>query len=257
MFHRVRAIALNTFRESSRDRILLAVALFSLVMIAFSVFIGSISLEQDKKIIEDFGLAFIFLLEVFVAVFVGSNLMYKEIERKTFFLIIPKPVSRSEIILGKFLGLGLTNLFVTICSSVVFFLLVILKTHASGDVPYLLSAIVLGYVETLIITLISILFSGLTSPLLSALYTTTLFLIGHSSSILVSVIQAQHSAVTQYVLYFFYYIFPNFEKYNIRNEAIYGVYPPRAEVGLSLLYAVLYGVFLFIIARAIFERRQY
>ncbi len=257
MFHRVRAIARNTFRESSRDRILLAVVLFSLVMIVFSIFIGSISLGQDKRLIEDFGLVAVFLLEVFVAIFVGANLIYKEIERKTFYLIIPKPVSKSEILFGKFLGLGLTNLLVTVFSSAVFFLLIYFKTHDVADFPHLSFAIFMGYVESLIIMLISILFSGFTSPLLSALYTSTLFLIGHSSSILMSVIQSQHSPWMQNALYFFYYVFPNFEKYNVRNEAIYRAVPPYADIGLSLLYALLYGVALFFIARLTFERRQY
>src|SRR3989344_2547620 len=127
MFKRIFAIAHNTFRETLRDRILLAVLVVVLALIAFTLFVGSVSLGQDNRMIVDFGLSAIYILQIFVAIFIGSMLIYKEDERKTFFLIIPKPICREEIIIGKCVGLlGPTiavTIFYAICYGIFLFLL--------------------------------------------------------------------------------------------------------------------------------------
>lgn len=257
MFQRTWSIALNTYRESMRDRILLSVLVFALVMIAFSLFVGSISLEQDKMIIQDIGLALIFFLQLFIAVFVGANLMYKEIEQKTFFMIVPKPVKKYEIILGKYLGLGMTNALVTVLLSLVFFSVVFWQAHSFVGFLAMSLAILFGFMETMLILLISILFSSFTSPILASVYTVTLFLVGHSSGVFRAVIEKQSFFAARYGLYALYYLFPNLEKFNIRNEVVYGIIPDVKQILLVLGYGVAYSLFLFILASIIFERREY
>ena len=257
MFQRVWSIAVNTYRESMRDRILLSVLVFALVMIVFSLFVGSISLEQDKTIIEDMGLALIFFLQLFIVVFVGANMLYKEIERKTFFMIVPKPIRKYEIILGKYAGLGMTNVLVTALASLVFFGIVFWQAHSFAGFPAMLLAITFGFIETMVILLVSILFSSLTSPILASVYTVALFLVGHSSSTLRGVIEKQSSLATRYGLYALYYLFPNLEKFNIRNEVVYGIVPDVKQVLIVLVYAAAYSLFLFILSSVIFERREY
>ncbi len=257
MFQRVWSIAINTYRESMRDRILLAVFVFALAMIGFSLFIGSISLEQDKTIIEDMGMALIFFLQLFIVIFVGANLLYKEIERKTFFMIVPKPIRKYEIILGKYVGLGMTNLLVTVFASFVFFGVVFWQAHSFTGFPAMLLAIIFGFIETTVILLVSILFSSFTSPILASVYTVTLFLVGHSASTLRVVIEKQSFFVARYGLYVLYYLFPNLEKFNIRNEVVYGIVPDTKQILLVLAYAVAYSLFLFILSSIIFERREY
>lgn len=257
MVQRVWSIAINTYRESIRDRILLSVLVFALAMIVFSLFVGSISLEQDKIIIEDMGMALIFFLQLFIVVFVGANLLYKEIERKTFFLILPKPIRKYEIILGKYVGLGMANMLVTIFASFVFFGVVFWQAHSAAGFPAMLLAILLGFIETTVILLISILFSSFTSPILASVYTVTLFLIGHASSIFRGVIEQQSFVAMRYGLYALYYVFPNLEKFNIRNEVVYGMVPGARQVVFVLAYAVAYSLFLFILSSVIFERKEY
>jgi ABC-type transport system involved in multi-copper enzyme maturation permease subunit len=110
MIGRIRAIALNTFREAVRDRVLYNLVLFVLLLTAAAIFIGELSGGQERKIIVDLGLSAMLLFGVFIAIFVGVGLVYKEIERRTIYAIFSKPVGRGEFIVGKYLGLCLTLL---------------------------------------------------------------------------------------------------------------------------------------------------
>ncbi len=257
MWRRIWAITSNTARETLRDRILLAVAVFACFLIAFSLFLGSISLEQNEKIITDIGLAAIFLLQTFITIFAGVQLLSKEIERKTFFLILPKPVRKVEVLVGKYVGFGIVNLFMTLLSTIVLFIILFLKAKTVMAFGPLLLAIGFGFVETMLILLVGMLFSLSVPSLLAAALTASIFLIGHSSSLLFSVIQKQENLFLKYALYGAYYLFPNLEKFNIRNAAAYGGSPDFAQIVLVLFYALAYGAFLFLITLHIFKRRQY
>lgn len=256
MMKRILAIAKNTFRETLRDRILLSVLVVMLALIVFTLFVGSVSLEQDNRMIIDFGLTVIYILQIFVAVFIGSMLIYKEVERKTFFLIIPKPIRREEIIIGKCLGLLGTTIAVTLLSTLVLFGLLLLE-GIHGFLLSILVSVALSTLESALLILISIVFSGLTSPILSAVYTTAFFLIGHSSDVIHSLIATQTSFVTQYSLKAAYYVLPNLEKFNIRNEVIYGTTPDVWGIIFAVLYALCYGIFLFLLARVMFAKKEF
>src|SRR6267154_6856210 len=110
---RVFAIARNAFREAVRDRVLYNLVVFVLLLIAGAIFLGEISAGQEAKIIVDLGLSAILLFGVFIAIFVGVGLVYKEIERRTLYAIFAKPVTRGEFLIGKYLGMTAT-LFVNI-----------------------------------------------------------------------------------------------------------------------------------------------
>ncbi len=182
MLHHIFTIAKNTFRETMRDRIVLAACALVFIIIGFSLFIGTISIDQDIRMIIDFSLTAIYLLQIFVAIFIGSMLIYKEVERKTFFLILPKPIKIEAIILGKCLGLTATTVVVTAVSTIALYAMLYFKGGHIFFVP-ILTSVILSTIESSLIILISILFSGMTSPILSAIYTIGFFLIGHSASI--------------------------------------------------------------------------
>jgi ABC-type transport system involved in multi-copper enzyme maturation permease subunit len=251
------AVAVNTFRESFRDRILLGATFISIFFILFSLFVGSISLDQDAKIIQDTGLTVIFLLQVFVAIFVGASLIYKEVERKTFFILIPKPIRRSEIIIGKCMGLMMTTIAVSALTTVFFLGTVLAKGASVALAASFLLAIALGLVETVLIVLISLFFSSLTTPVLASLYTAALFLIGHSSDVIYSLIRQYQGSLARYFFYFFYYLFPNLEKFNVRNDVIYQIVPSVSDIALMVLYAFAYGAFVFALTVMVFKDREY
>lgn len=254
---RVLSIALNTFRESVRDRILFLAAGFAVFFIAFTLFIGSISLDQDVRIMQNLGLAVIFLLQIFVAIFVGATLIYKEVERRTFFMILTKPLYRSEVLLGKLIGLGLLNALITLLTGAVYVAIVYSKVGFAFPLAGSLLAIGFGFVEAVLVTLLGMLFSALTSPILAVFYLIAVFIIGHSSSLLLGIIEKQSQPAVQYALYALYYIFPSFEKFAIRDEVVYGILPTPSHILFALLYAAAYGLCVFIVARLIFERRQF
>ncbi len=256
MIQRILAIARNTFRETLRDRILWSALVVMLALITFSTFVGSVSLQQDTRMVVDFGLTAIYLLQVFVAVFIGSMLIFKEVERKTFFLIIPKPIRREEIIIGKCLGLTATTIAVTGLSTLALCAILLVKGVHGFYVPILIS-VLLSLLESVILIMVSILFSGLTSPILSAVYTIAFFLIGHSSDILRVLIEKQNGIVAEYALKAAYYVLPNLEKFNIRNDVVYAALPDARGIVAAVLYALCYAIFLFFLARAMFAKKEF
>ena len=119
MFGRIWAIAINTFREAVRDRVLLGVLGAASAVLLFSLALAELSLNQQRRVVLDVGLASISLFSVVMAVFLGSSLLYKEIERRTLYVILPKPIRRHEFLIGKYFGITLTaSVFVCIMGAI-------------------------------------------------------------------------------------------------------------------------------------------
>jgi Cu-processing system permease protein len=138
---RMLAVAVNTFREAVRDRVLNGMLGLALAMLLFTLALAELSLDQQQRIVLDIGLASISLFSVVMAVFLGSSLLYKEIERKTLYVILPKPIRRHEFLLGKYFGIALTVfVFIAIMGAVQLW---VTALQARGNVPFLLAAAVL------------------------------------------------------------------------------------------------------------------
>jgi ABC-type transport system involved in multi-copper enzyme maturation permease subunit len=249
------AVAKNTFRETIRDRILLSALAVIIFIILFTLFIGSISLDQTTRVITNFSVTAIYLLQVFVAIFIGSMLMYKEIERKTFYLIFPKPVTRTQIVLGKCLGLTATTLMVTLICTTFLFGLLALKGGTALFVPIIIS-ILLSSVEAMLLILISLLFSSFTSPILAAVATTTLYFVGHASDIFRYIFKTTQSPSIEAVTSAIYYALPNLEKFNVRNDIVYNTLPSLQTISTSLIYAVIYGAFILYLTHLVIKKRD-
>src|ERR1700682_3258174 len=176
----VLAIARNTFREAVRDRVLYNLVLFVLLLIGGAIFLGELSAGQDAKIIADLGLSAMLLFGVFIAIFVGVGLVYKEIERRTLYAILSKPIGRGEFLLGKYLGLCLT-LLVNGAIMGLGLSLALIYVQRGWDplVVRIWPAIFLIYIELAILTGVAMLFSAFSSPALSALLAFFVFVIGH------------------------------------------------------------------------------
>src|SRR5713101_10022700 len=160
MMSRTVPIARNAFREAVRDRVLYNLVIFALLLIVGAIFLGELSAGQEAKIIVDFGLSAILLFGVFIAIFVGVGLVSKEIERRTLYAILSKPIGRGEFLLGKYLGLCLTLLLNVIVMGVGLSLALIYVRR--GWDPLALKiwpAILFIYVELMIVTGVALLFS--------------------------------------------------------------------------------------------------
>src|SRR6266576_1514569 len=212
---RVLSIARNAFREAVRDRVLYNLVLFVLLLTAGAMFLGELSAGQETKIIIDLGLSAMLLFGVFIAIFVGVGLVYKEIERRTLYAILSKPIGRGQFLLGKYLGLCLTlSVNVLIMGGGVSLALIYVRRGWDPLVLKLWPAILLIYVELMIVTGVALLFSTFSSPALSALLTFFVFIIGHFCADLKGLAATGNSVVARTIFRVLYYVLPNLANYS-------------------------------------------
>jgi Cu-processing system permease protein len=258
MVGRVVAIARNAFREAVRDRVLYNLVLFVLLLTGAAIFIGELSGGQERKIIVDLGLSAMLLFGVFIAIFVGVGLVYKEIERRTIYAIFAKPVSRGEFIVGKYLGLCLTLLVNVVVMGMGVSSALIYVSR--GWDPLTLSiwpAILLIYVELMIITGIALLFSSFSSPALSALLTFFVFIIGHFSADLKSLATSMGGVGARWLFGGLYYLLPNLSNLSFITPAAYGEVPAVGHIVIAVLYSLIYIAVILSVATLIFSRRNF
>ncbi len=254
MINSIWAISKNTFKEVTRSRVLNIILVVAVLLVVAISLASSISLDQDAKIIKELGLTIIFLLSTLIAIYVGTNLIYQELARKTIYQILTKPVGRSEFVVGKFIGLGLVMLMIIGLLGIV--LMGLIKFNHQPWDWLILEALALNYVEILIVISLSIMFSAFTSPLASAIYTLAIFLIGHSASTLKYIIDTNHQIFIQWPLTAFYYVI-NFEKFNIRNGVVYGLGLNGIESFWAILYAIFFMALMLSLAIKIFEAQEF
>ncbi|MCX4241388.1 ABC transporter permease [Paraliomyxa miuraensis] len=175
---RVWAVALNTFREAVRNRVLYVLALFAVGLMAFSVVLGELSMHEEIRVIKDLGLFGISFVGVVIALFLGVNLLSKELDRKTVYFVIPKPLRRFEFLLGKYLGQVLTLTVLVTLMAAILAIFVLVQGGSHGVV--MVRAEVLVLVELCLLTAVAMLFSSFSSPYLSAMFTGALWVIGRN-----------------------------------------------------------------------------
>lgn len=248
-------IALNTFRENLRDKILYNLLLFAVFLIGGSAVLGKLTVMEQDKIMTDAGLAAINMVGVVIAIFVGIGLVNKEIERRTIYTIIARPIKRFDFLLGKYLGL-VTTLVVNIAIMLLVYLGVLFFYHIPLHIS-LLQAVQLMFVELLIVTATALLFSTFSTPSLSAMFTVGLYVVGHLMSDLRGVAEKNTSDVMKIVVTGLYYICPNLEMLNIKGQAAAGVPVSLAFQSLATVYGLFYASFLLAIACIIFQRRDF
>jgi len=255
---RTAAIARNAFREAVRDRVLYNLVLFVLLLTLAAIFIGELSGGQERKIIVDLGLSTMLMFGVFISIFVGVGLVYKEIERRTIYAIFSKPVSRGEFLIGKYFGLCLT-LLVNVVVMGAGVSLALLYVGGRGETLALTiwPAIVLIYIELMIITSVALLFSSFSSPALSALLTFLVFTIGHFSTDLKTLAGSMESAVARWLFVGLYYLLPNLSNYSYIAPAAHGQAPTFANVLLALAYAAVYITIIMAAATLVLSKRNF
>jgi len=180
--HKTLAIALNTFREAIRDRILYGFLFFALVLIVFSLVLGQLSLGEQGRVTIDVGLAGISLFSVLMSIFLGISLLHKEIEKRTIYPVLAKPVSRAAYLLGKFLGLAATMVVQIALMSL--FLIAVLSLHGAAPGFGLLVALALCLIETLLVIAMALFFTSFSRPFLSGLFCLGVFAAGRNADLI-------------------------------------------------------------------------
>lgn len=248
------SIAKNTFKETIRDKILYGILAFALIFLISTIFLGTISLGEDIKIVQDFGLAGIYIFSLIIAVFLGTSLIYKEIEKRTLYIVLSKPVSVKEVVIGKFFGLWSSIILNVLFMSVIYLLIVRFK---GGGFDWLsLASIGIMLFELAIFIALTILFSALTTPLAGTIYSIIILYIGHSLPMMKHYTERFGGEASQIFANAIYYILPNLEKFNFRNSVVHDIRPSSGEIIYSVIYAALYSAILLWLATITLKKRE-
>ena len=252
---KIKAIALNTFKEAMRDRILYLLLFIAFVSLAFSRLLALITVGDRIKIITDVGLASLSFFGALMAILMGTGLVYKEIDKKTIYTLLSKPIHRYQFLLGKFFGLILT-LFVMLFLMCVIFILILL-VH-SGKIEWgMLLAFAFIFLEMCLITSVALLFSCFSTPILSSIFSLSFYLIGHVSWGLETLIDKMPPGMGRTLVKTIYLFIPDLENFNFKTEIVHGL-PIVPQVFLyAVLYGVAYTLFVLAVAILVFRRRDF
>jgi ABC-type transport system involved in multi-copper enzyme maturation permease subunit len=263
-----RLIAINVFRESVRDKVLYNLIFFALLLIGASYLIGQLTAGQDVKIIKDLGLAASSIFGLFIAVFIGIGLVSKEVEKRSIYALLAKPIDRYQLVLGKYAGLVLTlAVNLAIMAAALYVVLGYMSWMADASAkaawerpaldPDLLKAFALMFVELAVVTAIAVFFSTFSTPLLSAALTFGFFVAGRFSADLRNFNQVVDSPVATAVATGLYWVLPNLAPFDVRGQVVHGQPVAAGYLAIVTGSGLLYAAALIVGAMLIFSRRDF
>ncbi len=250
---KISAIAWNTFREAIRDRILYGLLGFALLMIGSSLALASLSIGQQERVTKDLGLAAISAIGVLMSIFLGITLVSKEVERRTVYTLLSKPIRRSHLVLGKYLGLVATVSVKVLVMGAGLGLITAIHGWWSDNLAAALYMILL---ELLVLTALATLFSTFTTPTLSAIFSLGLFVLGHLSGALRAITARVENIAVRAGGELLYRLLPNLEAFNVKGRVAHGEAVSLAELGTATGYGLFYVVAVLALAAIVFERRD-
>ena len=253
---RILTVAINVFWEVIRDRILYLIVIFALLMGASVRLIPELAATTQNKIILDIGLAAISILGLIATVFVSTGLVNKEIEKRTVYLLIAKPISRAELIIGKHFGLSAV-LAVLVAAMTIIYLAILSLSRIPYPLNSILVALLFIWFELSLVAAIGILLGVFSSSLLATLLTFGVYLMGHSTRDLVALGKLTKNPGIEHLMMGLYLVLPDLARFNLRNDAVYGQVPYLAALITNAGYGLLYGMLLLSIAIGIFSRREF
>lgn len=254
--HQVYIIAQNTFREAIRSKLLYVLFAFVVLLIVVAALFGSVSIGDQLQVIKNFGLFSLSLAGTLYVTIAGSTMLYKEIQRRTIFNVLARPVTRGQFLLGKFFGMVLSVFLLLIVMGGA---LVVFARALQGEFDwYLLQAIGFLFLEATLICAVTIFFSAIVvTPLLVGLFSFGVFLAGRSAEFIRLFADQSTSTILRGLLEGLYYITPHFDRLFIADQMIYGIPLLPGQAMLSTLYVVLYCTALLAGSILFFHRRQF
>lgn len=257
-FGRVFVIARNVFQEVIRDRILYVIGFYALILAVAIRVLPEFTSSANGKIFLDFGMAAMSGITLIIAIFIGTGMINKEIEKRTILLLIAKPVSNSEIISGKFFGLS--SVLAVIVAIMTAIYLIFLQF---GNIPYQTQAILIAAVflclQLFLITAVAITFGVFTSSLLAVALTFAVYLMGNITQDLVQLSRLSRNPIVERVIQSLYLILPDLSRLDLKNDVVYGLqaFPDTNTLISNASYGLFYSVMLLAIAIFIFSRREF
>lgn len=256
MASRIFHIAANTFREAVRDRVLYNLIAFALLLTGAAILVGQISIEIERLVVVNLGLTAVSLFGVVIAIFIGIGLVSKEIEKRTLYTVLSRPVSRWEFIAGKFFGLSGTLVVNTACMAAgVFAALLYVSRHLHGPDAWVLVAMYFIVLQFVIVTALALFFSSFSSPLLSAVFTFCLFVSGTFAEDLRGFASLTHG-LTRWLATGAAYAIPNFSALNVISQVAHGETVSGSLIFWNTAYTMVYTLTVLSGAILVFERRN-
>ncbi|HET7440838.1 MAG TPA: ABC transporter permease [Terriglobales bacterium] len=256
MSARIIHIASNTFREAVRDRVLYNLIAFAVLLSGAAILVGQISIDIEKLVVVNLGLTAVSLFGVVIAIFIGIGLVSKEIEKRTLYTVLSRPVRRWEFIVGKFFGLAGTLVVNTFLMAIgVFAALLYVAQHYHKPDAWILVALYFIILQFLIICSLSLLFSSFSSPILSAIFAFSLFIIGSFAEDLRGFAAMTHG-ITRWFATAAAYLVPNFSALNVISSVAHEQPVAGNLVLYNTAYALTYAAMAICGAVLIFEHRD-
>ncbi len=247
-------IAANTFRETIRNNVLYLVLFFVVALIVLSVFVADWSIFARIQVMQDFGLATMSLAGLLLAIFIGVGMLGREMSQKTVYHVVTKPVSRVQFVCGKFAGLLSTLLLNYLVMSVIFLCTLV---YLGGAIKLsLIYGILLIWAEMSVVISAAILFSTITTPMLASFFSLGFYIAGHFNDLISIKMVEVKGSLYPALLRAIYYILPNLEHFNVRNNIIYGIALPPSYYGLALIYGALYTILFLTLACLFFSQKD-
>lgn len=264
----IRKVAVAVFKESVRDRVPYSLVLFSVVLMGASFLMSRLTAGQDFKVVKDLGLATMNAIGLLIAIFIGTGLVAKEVERKSIYAVLTKPLSRSSFLLGKYAGLVLTLAVNLAMMTAAFYVMLQymewttddwIKTgwRAPANYPRLLLAVALIGVQLMLTTAVALFFSTFSSPLLTMLLTLAVWVAGHFSGDLRNFQTAVDSPAAAALARGLYYLLPNLDPLDVKNEVVHGLAVSWPSIGLAVASIGAYISVLLGASVLIFDRRDF
>jgi ABC-type transport system involved in multi-copper enzyme maturation permease subunit len=254
---RIGVVALNTFREAVRDRVLYNLVFFALLMIAAAIVVGQISIGIEEIVIASLGLSAISLIGLLIAVFIGVGLVSKEMDKRTLYALLAKPVRRWEFLLGKFGGLVGTLAVNTAAMAVALFLALLYVKHTlERSDGALLVAVYFILLKLALVVALALLFSCATTPLLAILCTAGLYIAGLFVSQMRNLRSDTMSPGLATIMRWLSYLLPNFDNFDVMSMAAHGRSIPGALILQNTLYTLFYCAIVLTAAAVTFSRRD-
>jgi Cu-processing system permease protein len=250
-------VAANTFREAVRDRVLYNLVFFALLMMGASILVGQISIDIEESVIVSLGLAAISVIGLFIAIFIGVGLVSKEMDKRTLYALLAKPLKRWQFLLGKFFGLVMTlAVNLTAMAAGLYGALWIVRHHLVQQDIYILVAVYLILLKLALIVAIAMLFSCFTTPFLAILFTAGMYVAGVFAAELREIRAVNLTFETMAILRGISYLLPNFENFNVTASVAHGRGVPLVLTVHSTIYAVVYCAIVLTGAAMVFSKRN-
>ena len=256
--NRIFAIANNAFLEVVRDRILYIIGFYAIILTIAVFFLPEIAAATEDKMFLDLGLAVMNVLSLIIAIFVGTGLINKEIEKRTILMLIAKPVSGNEFIIGKYFGLSAVLGLIVAAMSAIYLIFLQVNNISYSATSIIINAIFL-ILQLSLIGAIAITFSVFTASILATALTFAVYLMGNITQDLLNLARINENPGLEKITQGLYLLLPDLSRLDLKNEAVYGLsaLPDSTTLFISAGYGLIYTAMLLALASVIFSQKEF